>query len=122
MAGAQRNPKAGERFEDTAVVLPLKGKTRTLFPMAGGFRQGKEQHPQGLLPQGAHPPEEMLGQTGLPVGKNPPKIIPKLGLGQGWGCIGVWGQQSISDIGAIRYQPQDSTGTCLNKKSPSINY
>lgn len=91
MAGAQRNPKAGERFEDTAVALPLKGKIRTLFPRARGFRKGEEQHPQGL----AHPPEEMLGQTGLPAAKNPPKIIPKLGSDQG--------QQSIPDIGAIRY-------------------
>lgn len=112
MAGAQRNPKAGERFEDTAVVLPLKGKIRTLFPEAGGFRQGEEQHPQDL----AHPPGDMLSQTGLPAGKNPPQIISKLGSDQSWGCVGVWGQQSIPDIGDIRYWPQDTTGSCLSKK------
>lgn len=50
MAAAQRNSKAGERFEDTAAALPLKGKIRTLFAEAGGFKQGEEQHPQGPAP------------------------------------------------------------------------
>jgi len=52
MAAAQRNSKAEERFEDTAAALPLKGKIRTLFSEASGFRQGEEQHPRGLAPQG----------------------------------------------------------------------
>lgn len=77
MAAAQRNSKAGERFEDTAAALPLKGKIRTLVAEAGGFKQGEEQHPCCPASWVACVPEVMLGQTGVSVVLELVKIHPK---------------------------------------------
>lgn len=81
MAAAQRNSKAGERFEDTAAALPLKGKIRTLFAEAGGFKQGKEQHPRGPAPWGGPCPRGDARPNRAPSCQSPVlelvKIHPK---------------------------------------------